>query len=100
LLIHLGTIEPAFKTAQTVATAYKHQYLYKAHYEASSPGALRAIVSRELSLGDLDDDREEYPPEKVVLKLKDGTTVDFYACLQQVVDNMGPKLLPQNDPTA
>jgi hypothetical protein len=92
-LIHLGKIEPAFVTVQTIATAYKHLYLYAApHYEASSAGALRAITSRELSFGDPGDDREEYPPEKVVLKRKDGTTVEFYDCLRQVV-NMWPKLL-------
>jgi hypothetical protein len=93
-LIHLGATEPAFITVQSVATAYKHLYIYALHYDGGSPGALRSVVSSDTSFGDMGGDNTA--PIEVVWKRKDGTSVVFYECLRRVVEDMWPKLLPKD----
>ncbi len=45
LLIHLGEIEPSFRTIQSVATVYKHLYATAGFYETGSPMALWGVSS-------------------------------------------------------
>jgi hypothetical protein len=90
---YLRHIEPAFGTVQSVATAYKHLYLAAAHYDTSSPGAVRAVTLPHLGLL-IEDRLHVEDPREVVVTRRDGSEVVLYDCLRRVVRNMWPQVMP------
>jgi len=94
LLVDLCKREPHFRTAQSIATVYKHLYASGGHYEIGSPMAMWGVTSPngsgiELKWGEGVSERD------VIIRRRDGTKSLLKEVLKSVVESLWPKVLPE-----
>ncbi|MBV5270845.1 MAG: hypothetical protein JZU55_14290 [Afipia sp.] len=92
LLIHLATIEPSFRTIQSVATVYKHLYATAGFYETGSPMALWGVSSPKENAALRIWGQSQVA--EVIVHRKDKTQVLLSFALRAVVNELWPKFLP------